>query len=119
MNYSVYHYYHPQRRCEGYVFTRVCDSVHKGRGGVLSQHALQVVYQHALQQGGAWSGGCLVQGGLLLGGTAPGGVCSQGVPGWGVPGPGGSAPGGGCGDPTQKQTATVADGTHLTGTHSC
>ena len=35
--------------CEGYVFTRVCHSVHGGRG-VLSHHALQVVSQHALQQ---------------------------------------------------------------------
>ena len=32
---------------QGYVFTRVCDSVHRG---VVSQHALQVVSQHALQQ---------------------------------------------------------------------
>ena len=42
--------------CEGYVFTRVCHSVHKGGGGVLSQYALQVVYQHTLQQvsGGGW-----------------------------------------------------------------
>ena len=32
---------------QGYVFTHVCDSVHKG--GV-SQHALQVVSQNALQQ---------------------------------------------------------------------
>ena len=31
---------------QGYVFTRVCDSVH----GVASQHALQVAFQHALQQ---------------------------------------------------------------------
>ena len=46
--------------------------------------------QHALQQGG------------LLGGA-----CS-----------GGSAPGG-CGDPLLKQTATVVDGTHPTGMHSC
>ena len=51
-------------------------------GGVLSQHALQVVSQHALQQGGtyswgvpgpgevpglggAWSRGCLLKGGCV------------------------------------------------------
>ena len=51
--------------------------------GVLSQHALHVVSQHALQQ---VSRGCLL---------------------WGVM------------DTTQKQTATVADGTHPTGMHSC
>ena len=35
-------------------------------------------------------------------------------------GEGGSAPGGGgCGYPPRKQTATVADGTHPTGMHSC
>ena len=28
--------------CEGYVFTRVCHSVHKGGGGVIYQYALQV-----------------------------------------------------------------------------
>ena len=32
---------------QSYVFTHVCDSVHRG---VVSQHALQVVSQHALQQ---------------------------------------------------------------------
>ena len=87
--------YRPQRSCgQGYVFTRVCDSVNGGGGGgVLSQHALQVVSQHALQQvsGGACSGGsapgggCLLQrvGCLLLGGLLPGGcllcggVCSR------------------------------------------
>ena len=31
---------------QSYVFTHVCDSVHRG---VVSQHALQVVSQHALQ----------------------------------------------------------------------
>ena len=31
----------------GYVFTCVCDSVHRG---VVSQHALQVISQYALQQ---------------------------------------------------------------------
>ena len=33
---------------QGYVSNRVCDFVH--RGGVVSQHALQVVSHHALQQ---------------------------------------------------------------------
>ena len=33
---------------QGYIFTGVCYSVHSGGGGVLSQHALQVVSQHAL-----------------------------------------------------------------------
>ena len=47
---------------QGNVFTGICDSVN--RGGVLSQHALQVVSQHALQQGGL---------------PGPGGACSQGV----------------------------------------
>ena len=83
---------------QGYVFTCVCDSVHRG---VLSQHALQVVSQHALQQisvGGAWSWG----------------VCSQGMPG----------PGGVCsrrGGPWRRppRTATAAGGTHPTGMHSC
>ena len=73
------YFYRPQRSCEGYVFTRVCDSVHRGRC-VLSQHALQVVSKHALQQGGACSwrgaylGRCLLHGGCLLRG-----VCSWGV----------------------------------------
>ena len=59
---------------------------------MLSQHALQVVSQHALQQG--WS--------------ALEGVCSQGGLLWG----------GGVWRPPQKQMATVADGTHPTGMHS-
>ena len=84
-------------------------------GGVLSQHALQVVSQHALQQGGLLLGGC-----LFHGGSAPGGVCSWG----GCLLGGGSAPGGvpaagGSVEPPRKQTATVADGTHPTGMHSC
>ena len=90
-----------------------CVSVHGGgggipaclaaglQGGVLSQHALQVVSQHPLQQvsregsapggvpgpGGSAPGGCLLPGtGAWSRGTwsrgvsAPGGVCSQG--GW-------------------------------------
>ena len=49
---------------QGYIFTGVCDSVHGG--GVLSQHALQVVSQHALHGSVcSWGvvcswGGCLV-----------------------------------------------------------
>ena len=62
---------------------------------VLSQHALQVESQHALQQGGLLLGGtCSREGCLLRGGgvPAPGGICSHLVP----------APGGGAcsqGDP--------------------
>ena len=93
-------YYQPQRSCgQGYVFTRVCDSVQGGGcaipafiaggipaclaaglqwRGVLSQHALQVISQHALQQvsrGVSTPGG---RGCLLTGVSGPGGVCSQG-----------------------------------------
>ena len=32
---------------QGYVFTHVCDSIHRG---MVSQHALQAVSKHALQQ---------------------------------------------------------------------
>ena len=61
---------------------------------MLSQHALQVVSQHALQ----W-----------VGGSAPGGV----------PAPGGCLLRQGVETPPpQKQTATVADDTHPTGMHS-
>ena len=49
---------------QGYVFTRVSDSVHRG---VLSQHALQQV-----SKGGLFSGRCLLLGGSALGGV-PGG----------------------------------------------
>ena len=86
---------------QGYVFTHVCDSVHRG---VLFQHALQVVSQHPLQQvREVWypSMPCrfldqhprgklrgLARGGLQAHtlevlqtntwGTAPGGACSKG-----------------------------------------
>ena len=79
--------------------------------GVLSQHALQVVSQHALQQvsrgvpglGGAWSWG-----GLLWG------ACSRGMPT-----PEGCLLLGGVDETPPKQTATVVDGMHPTGMHSC
>ena len=76
-------YYRPQRSCEGYVFTRVCDSVHGG--GVLSQHTLQGVSQ---QWGGACSGGVCSRGVSALAGA-----CSRGVP----------TGGRGCGDPPQNK----------------
>ena len=111
---------------QGNIFTPVCHSVHKG-GGV-SQHALQVVSQHALQQGGAWSrgsapGGCLVWGSAPKGGGAwSGGVCSQGecLVWGGLLHEGGTWSGGGwwCLVETPR-TATAAGGTHPTGMHSC
>ena len=83
-------------------------------GGVVSQHALQVVSQHALQ----WGGGipaCLAAGGVPAQGGLLWGVYSQGGLLWGV-----SAPRGGVETPPpQKQTATVTDGMHPTGMHSC
>ena len=68
--YSSFRFLPPATKLEqGYIFIGVCDSVHGG-GGVLSQHALLVVSQHALQQVSR-------VGGLLLGevcswGSAPG-----------------------------------------------
>ena len=64
---------------------------------------------------------CLAAGGSALGGAACSrGVCSRrglllgGLLPVGVPAPRGSVE-----PPPQKQTATVADGTHPTGIHSC
>ena len=67
--------YRPQRRCgQVYVFTCVCDSVHRG---VLSQHALQQV-----SGGGSpcW-GGLLARGISLPGGglLARGSPCQRGL----------------------------------------
>ena len=64
--------------------------------------------------------GCLVWGGLLRGDAWSRGVCAWG----GFCSGGGSAPGGcipACteADPPPQQTATVVDGTHPTGMHSC
>ena len=73
--------------------------------------------------GGSAPGGCLLWGMPALGGACSGGFLLWGqCLLWGGLLPGGSAAlggGGGCGyPPTQKQTATVADGTHPTGMHS-
>ena len=54
-----------KRCCEGYDFTRVCDSVHRGRSAL----------------GGAAPEGVLLLGGVpALGGSAPGGMPAPGVP---------------------------------------
>ena len=79
--------YHPQRSCEGYVFTRVCQSF-RSQGGELSQHALQVVSQHALQWGMCYpSMHCrwypsmpCSRGVCSRGESALGVACSKGVP---------------------------------------
>ena len=78
------------------MFLQVCVCPRGGGGVVLSQHALQVVSQHALQQGGA------IPACLAVGGCYPSMHCrwynsipSRGVS-WGVPGPGVSTPGGVC-----------------------
>ena len=72
--------------------------------------------------GSAWSWGCLVLGGCLVPGVLlQGGAWSQGVA-WsgGVPAPRGACSGGSAPVETpRKQTATVADGAHPTGMHSC
>ena len=119
------------------MFLQVCVCP---RGGVVSQHALQVVSQHALQQD---SGGVLFQHALQVVSqhalqqvsremSVPGeSALGRGVPGLGGPGPGGvSAPGGLLPGglvsqhalrqtPSLGETATAADGTHPTGMHSC
>ena len=65
------------------------------QGGVVPQHALQVVSEHALQQGGVLSQHALQQGGAWSGGLFPGESAAGGVCSWGVPAPGVCV----CGDP--------------------
>ena len=86
---------------QGYVFTRVCDSVHRG---VLSQHALQQV-----SGGGECAIPAHIAGGIpaclaahLRGGLLRGGGGGIGGAWWRPPG-----------------TATAAGGMHPTGMHSC
>ena len=98
--------------CEGYVFTRVCHSVHGG-GGIPACIAGGI--PACLAVGGAIPA-CLAAGGCAIPAClAAGGVCSRGV----CSGGGCLLPGGVCRDPPRNQTATVADGTHPTGMHSC
>ena len=110
----------------GYVFTCVCDSVHRG---VVSQHALQVISQHALQQvSRAGISACLAgfqahtqgevegsgQGGLQA--HTQGGVEGSGLGGLQAHTQGGVS------QHALKQTplmATAAGSMHPTGKHSC
>ena len=83
---------------------------------MVSYHALQVVSQHALQQGGCAIPACLAGGipaCLPMGGCYPSMPCRGGLLLGGVPGPRG-VPGG-----DTPRTATAAGGTHPTGMHSC
>ena len=82
--------YRPQRSCEGYVFTRVCNSVH---GGVAIPACIAGGIPACLAAGLQGRGGAACSGRYLL---------RAGV--W---------------RPPRKQTATVADGTYPTGMHSC
>ena len=122
-------FYRPQRSCEGYVFTGVCLST--GGGGIPT--CLAGGIPACLQQvsGGRGVGYPSMhcrwypskpcnksRGGVP---TTRGGTYSWRVCSWGVPAPGGLPAPGGCGGdpPPGQQTATVADGTHPTGMHSC
>ena len=61
-----------------FLHVSVSHSVHR-KGRLLSQHALQVVSQHALQQGGLLLGGVPTPGGCSPGRSASGGgACSKG-----------------------------------------
>ena len=65
--------------------------------------------------------GCMLWGGACSRGVPdPGGVCSRGCLLWGVPALMGAWPSAVCVEtPPRKQMATVADGTHPNGMHSC
>ena len=88
--------YRPQRSCEDYVFTRVCHSVHGGGGGIPACIVGGIPACLAAR-------GCAIPACLAVGVVpAPGGLLGGGV--WRSP---------------RKQTASIADGTHPTGMHSC
>ena len=97
--------YRLQRSCEGHVFTRVCQSFSSQSGGAIPECIAGGIPACLA------AGGCLLQGVPVPGEVPALWVCSQGVCSWGG--------GGGVCRPPWKQTATVADGTHPTGMHSC
>ena len=118
---------------DGNVYSRVCpsfclqgDSVWPLLPSDVRNEVAKVMFLHlcVCPRGVAWSRGVPgPNGDLLLGGAWSGGFCSQGVPGPGGALDGGSAPGRWYpsmhwGRPP-RQMATIADGTHPTGMHSC
>ena len=91
--------YRPQRSCEGYVFTPVCHSVH--RGGVCLSACWDTTTPPPSRSRHPTPGADTPpQAGTPQGADTP---------------PEQAPPGGG----TPQQTATVTDGTHPTGMHSC
>ena len=85
---------------------------------ILLVRPITAARKRSLGQGNMFTGVYLSTGGVPAPGEGSGsgvGACSGGCLLWG------SAPKGGCltGEPPRKQTATVADGTHSTGMHSC
>ena len=119
--------------CEGYVFTRVCQSFCSGGDVMVSQHALQMISQHALQ---VVSVHALQVSGVRVYPSMPcrfpgphprgklRGLAGRGVPrptlGEGSPGPhlvGVCIPA--CTEADPHLTTTAVGGTHPTGMHSC
>ena len=102
------HFYRPQRSCEGYVFTGVCLS----KGGWYPSMPCRWYPSMPCRRS---PGGCYPSMHCRWYPSMP---CNRSP---GRSAPRGLLPGGGvCGDPPpQKQMATVADGTHPTGMHSC
>ena len=113
-----------------------CRHLFTVRNEVAKVMFLHVSVSHSVHREGGAIPACIADGipaCLAAGGAIPaciaddipaclavGGVCSrvcllQGGGAWSW---GGLLPGG-CGDPPRKQTATVVDGTHPTGMHSC
>ena len=138
--------YRQQRNWGKVIFSQVSVILFTGEGGVVSQHVLQVVSQHAFQQvfrGWYLSMPCRFPGphpGGSLGGSGqgvsrptpkwklrgiwPGGLLLGGLlsVGWGAWSQGGLLPGGMPGPGgvwSPPRMATAAGGTHPTGMHSC
>ena len=99
---------------QGNIFTSVCQEFCSG-GEVLSQHALQVASQHALQQ---VSREVLSQHALQVVSQHALQQVSGGSLLWRVSAPGGSAPKGGC-LVEAPRTAAAVGSTHPTGMYSC
>ena len=96
--FNLIYIYRPQRSCEGYVFTRVCHSVH---GGEVSASVHAGILPPPEDQAPPSRDQTPAQ---------------DQAPPWEQAPPGADTPG--SRHPT-PETATVADGMHPTGMHSC